>query len=356
MTKPENIRVGIVGVSGYGGGELARILSAHPGVDLAYVTSNTYAGKPLAASLPGSAKRIALTCEPFDAAKAASLCDVLFLAGEAGMAMKLAPSLLEAGKKVIDLSGDFRLKDPAVYEEWYKIAHVAPTFLKEAVFGLPELHRAAIKSARLLANPGCYPTTAILALAPLMQEGLIDPKTIIVDSISGVSGAGRSKFGLDTHFAEVNESLKPYGAGGVHKHVPEIEQALSGLAREPVKVTFTPHLAPVTRGILTTAYANFAASSPRMDSRSLTELYQKYYADEPFVIVREAGQYPATKHALGSNACHIGAAVDRRTGRAVIFAAEDNLVKGMAGQAVQNMNLMCGLDEAVGLNGAGLWP
>lgn len=351
--KAQKIKVGIVGVSGYGGGELVRILSQHPAVNIAYVTSNTYEGKNLSASFPGVSKRVDLVCEAFDHQKAVERCDFIFLAGEAGMAMKVAPALLAAGKKVVDLSGDFRLKNPAVYEEWYKIKHSAQGLLKDAVFGMPELNREKIRTANLVANPGCYPTSAILALAPLLKEGAVNPGTIIIDSTSGMSGAGRSKSDTGYLFAERNENLEPYGAGGAHKHIPEIEQALSQVSGQEITVTFTPHLAPVTRGILTTAYADLAKD---MDGDAIYNLYQKYYADEPFVVIAEKGKYPATKHALGSNACHIGVAVDRRCGRAIIFAAEDNLVKGMAGQAVQNMNLMCGFEETCGLNMVGLWP
>jgi len=350
------VKVGIIGVSGYGGGELVRLLSQHPNVCLTYVTSNTYAGQPLAASHFGAAKRLDLVCEIYDFDKAVALCDVLFLAGEAGLAMKIAPPLLATGKKIIDLSGDFRLKDPAAYQAWYKIQHTALDTLKDAVLCLPEINRQDAKTAQLIANPGCYPTTAILALAPLMKSGLIDVHSIIIDAISGVSGAGRSKFGPDTHFAELNESLKPYGAGGVHKHVPEIEQVLSELAGQALHVTFTPHLAPVTRGILTTVYANLLPDAKNMTSATLTKMYQEHYANEPFVVVREDGLYPATKHALGSNSCHLGVTVDARTGRVILFAAQDNLVKGMAGQAVQNMNLMCGFEETTGLMMCGLWP
>ncbi len=358
----DTLRVGIVGVSGYGGGELARLLAEHPNVELAYVTSGTYAGKPLSAALPGISRRLALTCEEFDPAVAADKCDLLFLAGESGLAMKAAPLLLEADKLVIDLSADFRLKDAASYQEWYKAEHAAPQLLAEAVYGLPELNKAWIVNARLVANPGCYPTSSILALAPLLKADLVDPYTLIVDSMSGVSGAGRSKFGLEYHYPEVNESARPYGVGGVHRHTPEIEQGLkeaAGIAPDVI-VTFTPHLIPVTRGILTTAYAKVGpewnADIPLPTVEELHALYQCFYADAPFVVVLEPGQFPATKHVLGTNFCHIGLAVDRRTGRVIVVAAIDNLVKGAAGQAIQNMNLMCGLDEAAGLTMSAVWP
>ena len=350
MTK--KLRVGIVGVSGYGGGELARLLLAHPQVALTYVTSGTYAGKPLRAALPGVAPTD-LVCEVFDPAACADKCDLVFLAGEAGLAMKVAPRLLEAGKKVVDLSADFRLEDPAVYQEWYKAEHTAPQLLGEAIYGMPELNSEAIRSARLVANPGCYPTSAVLALAPLMAEGAIKGGSIIIDSHSGVSGGGRSKFGLDYHFSEVNESIRPYGVGGIHRHTPEIEQALSILGGGCVTLTFTPHLAPVTRGILTTAYADLTDEMP------LGELYSRYkfhYREDPFVIVLEPSQFPATKHVYGTNFCHIGLAVDKRTNRVIVVSAIDNLVKGAAGQAIQNMNLMCGFPETAGLTMSAVWP
>lgn len=347
------IKVGIVGIAGYGGGELARLLGTHPNVELVYATSNSYAGKAVASCFGGQAKRSDLICEIFDPQKASANCDFLFLAGEAGLAMKIAPDLLKAGVKLCDLSADFRLKNVADFQNWYKMPHVAVDLLQKVVYGLPEFYRGRIQSAQFVANPGCYPTSAVLALAPLLKAGIIDPATIIIDSYSGVSGAGRSKFGLDYHFAEVNEALKPYAAGGVHRHVPEIEQVLSDIKGSRVTVTFTPHLAPITRGILTTAYANLSGS------QTLDELHGllvEAYKNEPAVVVLEKGSYPSTKYAYGANACHIGISLDERTGRVILFSAIDNLVKGMAGQAIQNMNLMCGFEEQAGLNSAGLWP
>jgi len=359
----DSVRVGIVGVSGYGGGELARLLAMHPKAELTYVTSGTYKGKPLSTALPGVAGRINLTCEEFDIDTAVAKCDVVFLAGEAGLAMKLAEPLIGAGKKVIDLSADFRLKSTAHYQQWYKSEHTAPHMIDQAVYGLPELNRETIKKASLIANPGCYPTSAILALAPLLKHipfirggELIDPKTIIIDSHSGVSGAGRSKFGLDYHFSEVNESIKPYGVGGVHRHVPEIEQALGQVAGHDITVTFTPHLSPVTRGILTTAYANMNLDAEDYGVDRVHAIFQAVYQNEPFVVVMDPGQFPATKYAEGTNYCYIGVAVDERTNRVIVISAEDNLVKGMAGQAIQNMNLMCGFDETDGLQMVGMWP
>ena len=346
----DKLKVGIVGVSGYGGGELARLLAAHPNSELTYVTSGTYAGKPLRAALPGITPGLELTCETFAPMACAERCDFVFLAGEAGLAMQVAPHLLEAGKKIVDLSADFRLEDPDVYKEWYKADHTAPHLLEEAIYGLPEINRIAIETAQLVANPGCHVTAAVLALAPLLDAKMVDPKSLIVDSLSGVSGAGRSKFGLDYHFAEINESMRPYGVGGVHRHTPEIEQTLSQVAGEPITLTFTPHLVPITRGILTTAYATLTGDF------DLHELYADYYLGAWFVEISEPGQFPATKHVYGTNYCHIGLATDPRTNRIIVVSAIDNLVKGAAGQAIQNMNLMCGFDETAGLTMSAVWP
>ena len=352
----QKLKVGVVGVSGYGGGELARLLAAHPDVELTYVTSSTYSGKPLRVALPGITTSLELTCETFDAAICAERCDFVFLAGEAGLAMQVVPQLLEAGKKIVDLSADFRLEDPQVYSEWYKAEHTAPHLLEDAVYGLPEINRIAIETARLVANPGCHVTAAVLALAPLLDAKLVDTRSLIVDSLSGVSGAGRSKFGLDYHFAEINESIRPYGVGGVHRHTPEIEQTLSQVAGEPITISFTPHLVPITRGILATTYANLLPQDGSGRAKDLHELYADFYLGAWFVEISEPGSFPATKHVTGTNYCHIGLAVDERTNRVIVISAIDNLVKGAAGQAIQNMNLMCGFDETAGLTLSAVWP
>ena len=347
----EKTKIGIVGVSGYGGGELLRLLLTHPNVELTYATSETYAGQPLQAALPGVAPSVKLVCESFTPEACAEKCEFVFLAGEPGLAMRVAPALLAAGIKIVDLSADFRLEDPDAYARWYKSEHTAPHLLDEAIYGLPELNKIAIETARLVANPGCHVTAAVLALAPLLSAGMIAPETIIIDSLSGVSGAGRSKFGLEYHFAEINESMKPYGVGGVHRHIPEIEQTLSLVAELPVTVTFTPHLVPVTRGILSTTYA-----STEETEDDLRSAFSEFYADAPFVLLFAAGQFPATKPVFGTNYCHIGIALDERTSRVVVISALDNLVKGAAGQAVQNMNLMCGFPETAGLTMSAVWP
>ena len=347
------IRVGIIGVAGYGGGELVRILSDHPEVELSYLASETFKGRDIGVALPNMRGVIKAECRPYDAEKIAAECDFVFMAQHNGWAMKEAARYLDAGLKVVDQSADFRLRRKNDYEEWYNLTHESPQLLSEAVYGLPELYRDKISEARLVANPGCYPTSAILALAPMLKERLIDPDTIIIDSKSGVSGAGRSKFQIDYHFPEMNESMKAYGIG-VHRHTPEIEQELGRAAGRPITLSFTPHLIPITRGILTTAYAGMIGTE--WDTTELLNLYREFYKNAPFVVILDEGEYPATKHTFGSNYVHIGLKVDSRTNRLVVSSALDNLVKGNAGQAVQNMNLMCGFDEKTALDKPGLMP
>ncbi|HLV78885.1 MAG TPA: N-acetyl-gamma-glutamyl-phosphate reductase, partial [Chthonomonadaceae bacterium] len=310
------------------------------------------AGKPLAASFPGLAGTSDLRFESYGDGTQIAQCDVVFLAQENGKAMETAPHLLEAGCKVIDLSADFRFRDVATYCEWYQMTHAAPQLNAEAVYGLPELFGPQIRTARLIGNPGCYPTATLLALAPLLHHGLVEPKSIIVDAKSGVSGAGRSKFELGYHYPEANESVSAYKVAGTHRHTPEIEQTLSGLYNLPdLRLSFTPHLIPMTRGILATCYGNLRADT---NAESVLQLYRDFYASQPFVVVTDG--LPATKHTCGSNYCHIGLAVDARTQRLIVLSAIDNLVKGAAGQAIQNMNLMCGWDETAGLKQGGIWP
>lgn len=346
------IKVGIIGASGYAGGELLRLLMCHPNVHVACAVSNTYSGKPLAAAFPGLARFRSLCFSDMDV-NLLSDCDVVFLAQENGKAMHLAPKLLSAGCKVVDISADYRFRDPATYEKWYGVAHASPEWNREAVYGLPELYRAQIVGARLVANPGCYPTAAILALAPLLRAKLIEPNTIVIDAKSGASGAGRSKFALSYHFSELNENVSAYKIAGTHRHTPEIEAVLADLAGvTSLHLTFTPHLIPITRGILATCYANLVAPKT---TQQLQELYKEFYKESPFVTVFTEG-LPSTKGTYGSNDCHIAVAVDDRTDRVTVVSAIDNLVKGAAGQAIQNMNLLCGLPETAGLEHGGLWP
>ena len=344
------IRVGIVGASGYTGVELARLLCRHPEVELTIATSRQYAGKPLAEVYPSLRGLTGVICEEASGRELAERAEVFFTAVPHQTAMAIVPGLLEAGKKVIDLSADFRIHDPAVYEAWYQ-PHTAQEYLREAVYGLPELHREAIRSARLVANPGCYPTSAILGLAPLLAEGLIAAEGLIIDSKSGVSGAGRAAQ-VGSLYCEVHDGFKAYKVGE-HRHTPEIEQELGLLAGRPVLVSFTPHLTPMSRGILSTIYAQLA---PGVTAEQVRAAYQGRYEREPFVRLCPAGNYPATQHIRGSNFCDLGFKVEARTGRIVVLAAIDNLVKGAAGQAVQNLNLLCGLPETRGLLVVPLFP
>lgn len=348
-TTQATTKAAIIGVSGYAGGELARLLAFHPHAEIVYAGSSTYAGKPLSAAFAGLHNTPAgrIVCMRPDVARAAELADVVFLAQEAGAAMQSSGVVLRLGKRIIDLSADFRLKDADVYSRYYKTAHTAPDLLREAVYGLPEMHRKQIKTARLVANPGCYTTSAILALRPLVAGGLIETRGIIVDGKSGVSGAGRAKTDLGLRFAEANENVKAYGVGGVHRHVPEIEQEIGA------PVTFTPHLVPMTRGMLTTCYG-LARSGVNL--AAIHAALHEAYGREPFIVLREPGDQPSTKDTLGTNFCHLCAALDERTGTVIVTSAMDNLGKGAAGQAVQNFNIMFGFAETAGLEGAGLWP
>ena len=345
------IRVAIVGASGYTGIELLRILQCHPEAVVTCLTSEQSAGKRISDVFPSVRTRCDLQLENLEPAAVADKADVIFTALPHKAAMEVVPTFLKLKKRVIDLSADYRLKDAAEYAAWYE-PHLNPELLDKAVYGLPELRRGEIAKARLIANPGCYPTSVILGLAPLLKKGLIDPATIIVDSASGVTGAGRGAK-VDNLYCEVNEGFKAYGVGGVHRHIPEIEQELSVLAGTKIALTFTPHLVPMDRGILSTIY-----SQPRKEAKltDLLTLYRDFYQGEPFVRVLPEGVFPSTAYVRGSNFCDIGVTVDRRTGRLIVVSAIDNLVKGASGQAVQNMNLLCGLPENLGLEGLPLFP
>ena len=349
------VNAAILGASGYGGGELLRLLSGHPRAHVTAATSHTYAGRPVRDAFPGAAKRMDVTfaasAEPGDLAS----CDVVFLARDNGIAMREAAAILDAGCKVIDLSADFRFRDTSVYDRFYKGPHTAPELAREAVYGLPELHRDAVKAARLVGNPGCYTTAAILGLAPLVAmdraEHTVDRGSLIVDAKSGFSGAGRSRFGLPTHFSEANENARAYNIAGAHRHTPEIEQELSWVSGRDIAISFTPHVVPMTRGIIATCYATLVRD---ISTDDLLAAYADYYRDEPFVYVSDG--LPETKHTLGTNMLHIGLRVDLRVRRVVVVSCLDNLGKGMAGQAVQNMNLMFDLPETAGLEAPALWP
>ncbi len=344
------LKVGIYGASGYTGQELLRLLLRHPQAEVVALTSRRYAGVPVSDIYPvfvGLTDLAFVDASPEDVAGAA---DIVFLALPHGVSMAVAPIFLKAGKKVIDLSADFRLHDVATYEKWYS-RHTAPDIIKESVYGMPELYGDEIAKARLVANPGCYPTSVILGLAPLLKANWIDDSSIIADSKSGVSGAGREPQ-VGTLFCEVDEGFKAYKVGE-HRHTPEMEQEISILAGCDVKISFTPHLLPITRGILSTIYATLQKD---VTTAELIDLYRAFYKGKKFVRVYKAGTFPNISSVRGSNYCDIGLTVDARTKRVIIICAIDNLVKGAAGQAIQNMNLMCGLSEDTGLTMISLFP
>ena len=349
------VRVGIIGTAGYAGAELVRYLLMHPGVEITYLASGTYEGKPLSDGYPSLLGQNLPLCEKYDVEKAADKADFFFQAQGNGLGMKIAPELLEYGKKLVDVPADFRLKDLSAHKKYYGTDHLSPELLKEAVYAVSELHPQEIAKARLVANPGCYATSAILALAPLASAKMACLRSIIVDSKSGVSGAGRSKLAVSSMFCEINEGFKAY-AVATHRHTPEIEQELSMLAGEEVILNFTPHLVPMNRGILTTAYANSINGNKLPSTGELIVKYRDFYAGKPFVVVLDEGQQPCTKNVLGTNFCHIGIVVDDRTNRAIITCAIDNMGKGAAGQGVQNMNLMCGFEETTGLMTPAVYP
>ncbi|MDH3348158.1 MAG: N-acetyl-gamma-glutamyl-phosphate reductase [Desulfobulbaceae bacterium] len=345
------LRVGIIGASGYTGVELARILATHPEVQITVATSRQYAGQPLSSVFPNLRERVDITCENLTPAELTDRADFFFTAVPHKTAMDIVPILLAAGKKVVDLSADFRIRDAAVYEKWYQ-KHSCPEVIKDAAYGLPELYRSQIKKCNLVANPGCYPTSITLGLAPLLRSKLIDPSTIIVDSKSGTSGAGRAA-AVGSLFCEVADGFRPYKTGGTHRHIPEIEQELSALYNDDITISFTPHLLPISRGILSTIYASL---DKEISEDELHGLYREAYDGETFVRICPPGVLPATQHVRGSNCCDIGMSLDKRTNRVIIMSAIDNIVKGASGQAIQNMNLMNGLPEETGLMGAPFFP
>lgn len=341
----DRVRVGIVGATGYTGAELVRILSVHRGVELSVLTSETYGGMPYDRVYPAMRGRVDVPCIPLDLEEVAARADVVFTCLPHTKSMECVPSLLQRGKIVVDLSADFRLKRKETYEAWYG-PHKAPELLELAAYGLPEIHRESIRKANLVAVPGCYPTSVILALAPLASCGLLGQGPVIVNSASGVTGAGRS-LDLGSLFCEVNEGFKAYKIAD-HRHTPEMEQEVSQLAGEEIKVTFVPHLLPMSRGILSTIYLKTKKST---EERELLELYGEYYSREPFVRVLSQGQFPNVRDVRGTNFCDIGIKVDPRTGLVIIISAIDNLVKGASGQAVQCMNLRMGFEEREAMDG-----
>jgi len=343
--------VAIIGATGYGGVELIRLLQGHPRVRLAYLSSESFAGQRLCDVYPHLAG-IGTKLQALDPAMVADQCQLALLALPAGRSLALAPVLLEAGLRVVDVSPDFRLRDPALYPAWYGFEHTRPDLLQEAAFGLPEWYGEAIAGARLVAAPGCYSTAALLALAPLVAERLVDPDDIIGDGISGLSGAGRTALRLPYHFPEADEDVSAYSVGG-HRHLPEIIQGLAEVGKATARVTFIPHLVPMSRGILMTLYARPAEG---VEVGALRTCLEAAYAGARFVQVLPEGVWPHTKWTTGTNHCFLGVGADRSTGRAVIVAAIDNLGKGMAGQMVQCLNLMLGLDETTALTTAAAYP
>ena len=344
------MKVGILNVTGYSGSELARLLHGHPEVTLTSVTGRSAAGEKLGDVFPHLSDLDMVIQPELDGS-----LDMVFSALPHKASAEAVIPLVEDGIKVVDVSADFRLKQPSQYEEWYGFTHPGPQYLEEAVYGITELNRAEVSQSRLVANPGCYPTSAILALTPAVAKGLVEPD-IVVDSKSGVSGAGRS-LSMTTHFSEVNENVMAYSLTG-HRHLPEITQQLGKLREEsPVEVTFLPHLIPMTRGILSSCYARLkpnAFSSWEQADAQIRQLYQEFYADEPFVKVSPSP--PQTKQTLGNNTCLLYPTVDQRTGRLLVISCLDNLMKGAAGQAVQNMNLMFGLPEITALEALAIYP
>jgi N-acetyl-gamma-glutamyl-phosphate reductase len=346
----KKVKVSVIGASGYGGAETVRLLATHPQVQLVHVTAETQKGAAMSGLYPNLRGFVDQTMIEVDVERIGGDSDLTIVSLPSGKAMHLVPALLKQGNKVIDVAADFRLKQAELYPQWYKLSHTAPEYLSEAVYGLPELHREAIVRARLVANPGCYPAASLLALVPLLRAGKVRPRGIVIDAKSGVSGAGRGG-GSGFGFSEANENVKAYSVVG-HNHTAEIEQELSAVAGATVQVVFTPHLIPMTRGILVTVYAPLA--SDLSDAEAL-DLYQEAYGREPFVRVL-ASALPETKATLGSNFCDVAVKVNRRAGVAIAIAAIDNLGKGAAGQAVQNLNLMCGLPEETGLKFPGIYP
>ncbi|GAB1577531.1 N-acetyl-gamma-glutamyl-phosphate reductase [Bordetella petrii] len=344
------IKVGIVGGTGYTGVELLRLLSQHPNVELTAITSRKEDGLPVADMFPNLRGRVKLA---FSAPEKANLadCDVVFFATPHGVAMAQAQELLAAGTRIIDLAADFRLQDTATFERWYKMPHSCPDILAESVYGLVELNREAVAKARVIGNPGCYPTTVLLGLAPLLENGLVDTQTLIADCKSGVSGAGR-KAEVGTLFSEASDNFKAYGVAG-HRHHPEITEQLEKLAGGKVGLTFVPHLVPMIRGMFSTLYARIRPEALGTDFQAL---YEKRYADEAFVDVMPAGSQPETRSVRGSNNLRIAVQRPGNGDLLIVLVIQDNLVKGASGQAVQNMNLMFGLPESAGLDQVAILP
>ena len=346
------VPVGIIGASGYGGVQLVRLLLEHPELEIVYLGGDSSAGKQFASLYPHLFHRVNLNIEAIDLDEVASRCQVVFLGLPNGLACEMAPKLREKGCKVLDLSADYRFRDLSTYTAWYKKERTDTAIASQAVYGLPELYRDKISSSQLIGCPGCYPTASLLALSPLLKQGLILPETAIIDAKSGTSGGGR-KAKTNLLLAEANNSLGAFGVAN-HRHTPEIEQICSDLAHQDVKVQFTPHLVPMVRGILATVYATLR--DPGLVRDDLITIYNAFYRSSPCVKILPNGIYPQTKWAYGTNLCYIGVEVDSRTGRVIVMSAIDNLMKGQASQAVQCLNLMMGWDETLGLPMLSFYP
>lgn len=344
--------VGIVGATGYGGVQLIRLLLDHPQVEIVYVGANQNADVPLRKLYPFLP--LELTCEPVDLSRIVERCEAVFLAAPNGVALELAPTLIKGGCKVLDLSADYRFDNLDTYTEWYGFTHQDPLIAAKAVYGLPELFRERISQSQLIGCPGCYPTASLLAVAPLLKQGLVVPDSVIIDAKSGISGAGRAAK-VESLFAETDSSVSAYKLAR-HRHTPEVEQICSELAGTQVQVQFTPHLVPMTRGILATLYAQMR--DPGLVTEDVLTIYEAFYRTHlnPFVQILPAGTYPQTKWVTGTNRCLIGLEVDGRTGRVVVVSVIDNLLKGQSSQAVQCLNLMMGWPEELGLPRLGYFP
>lgn len=345
------IKAGIIGSTGYAGGELARLLLQRDDIEIKWYGSRSYIDQKYASIYRNMFRIVDDACMDDNMKELADQVDVVFTATPQGLCASLVDEDVLSKVKVIDLSADFRIKDVSVYEKWYKLTHASPRFIGEAVYGLPEINREKVKRARLIANPGCFPTCSFLSTYPLVKEGLIDPNTIIIDAKSGTSGAGRGSK-VDSLYCEVNENIKAYGVAS-HRHTPEIEEQLSCAAGKPVTISFTPHLVPMNRGILVTAYASLTKKESYEEVKAV---YDKYYRDEYFVRVLEKDVVPQTRWVEGSNFADVNFKIDTRTNRVVMMGAIDNMVKGAAGQAIQNMNLMFGLPENTGLKQIPIFP
>lgn len=347
----EEMKAAIIGGTGYGSIELVRLLNKHPYMEVGSVVSNSQAGISFSDVYPHLSNIIVQPLETFNADRLSEENDIVFFATPSGVSSKLVPKMIEKGKKCIDLSGDFRLRNAEEYESWYKHSPADGKYLKQAIYGLSEIYSEEIKTASLLANPGCYPTATTLGLIPIVKKGFVDEKSIIIDAKSGVTGAGRG-LTLTSHYAEINDNVRAYKLGA-HQHIPEIEQVLQDETGKEIAITFSTHLVPMSRGIMCSMYMNL---KDYISTEDVIEIYNQFYEKHPFVRVRPVGNVPTTKEVLGSNYCDIGLHVDPRTNRLTVISVIDNLVKGAAGQAIQNANIMNGWDERTGLTDIPLYP